>query len=396
MNTSGNRLWPAPRNAGLYKAPQRAWRALLACAIVVAALGLGAVSPMAGAGAGGSVLSANETLRNEQAIYSGNGYSFVMQGDGNAVIYKAMGGGRQPIWATNTPGRPGSHLAMQSDGNLVLYGPNGPFWASGVKGPNSYLVMQTDGNLVMYQSIPGGRRAVWASNTVQSTPPNPPPPPPPPAPVVKVATFNAAAGNEAYYGGFAATFESGTVGIANQEICGTRSKDVKNPQLMAWAHAGVKPEGCGQPSSWLYGNALRVSWSTSQPAIARVFSTVAPSDHRRGAICQRGILAGKWTTFCSTHLAQGGSSSDEARRGQQSELLQFVADVRRPGDALIVAGDFNSATTSRMSSNTLGLRRVTPTSMIDQIWTTGSGRGSWTTACSCSDHPRLYASIELR
>jgi hypothetical protein len=54
---------------------------------------------------------------------------------------------------------------MQSDGNLVLYHVNNaPAWASNTAGkPGSYLIMQNDGNLVIYQPIV----PVWASNTVQ-------------------------------------------------------------------------------------------------------------------------------------------------------------------------------------------------------------------------------------
>ena len=52
------------------------------------------------------------------------------------------------------------HLAMQTDGNLVLYGPGGYLWASSENSgsapvPGSFLLMQTDGNLVMY--APDGR-----------------------------------------------------------------------------------------------------------------------------------------------------------------------------------------------------------------------------------------------
>ena len=41
-------------------------------------------------------------------------------------------------------------LAMQTDGNLVLYGPSGSRWASNTWSPANKLVMQDDGNLVMY------------------------------------------------------------------------------------------------------------------------------------------------------------------------------------------------------------------------------------------------------
>ena len=75
------------------------------------------------------------------------------------------------IWSTKTPGRSNSYLAMQSDGNLVLYSNGAAYWATGMKGSGSYLVMQTDGNLVMYRPSGNSRIAVWSSGTAQATPP---------------------------------------------------------------------------------------------------------------------------------------------------------------------------------------------------------------------------------
>ncbi|MBK8972131.1 MAG: hypothetical protein IPM37_12445 [Hahellaceae bacterium] len=108
----------------------------------------------------------------------------VMQDDGNLVMYGPNG----PVWATNTvdrsividrlhAGQPLNagqslfsrngryRLSMQTDGNLVIYNPNAPIWASGTyRSDANTLVMQTDGNLVMYGA--GGPR--WASNTWKS------------------------------------------------------------------------------------------------------------------------------------------------------------------------------------------------------------------------------------
>ena len=102
-----------------------------------------------------------------------------MQSDANVVIYGPSGA----VWASSTP-PPGGlaagqslaagwtlrspngqyTLVMQTDGNLVVYGPGGPIWASntGGTGSDNYLAMQSDGNLVVYQ--PGGH-PVWASNS---------------------------------------------------------------------------------------------------------------------------------------------------------------------------------------------------------------------------------------
>lgn len=43
---------------------------------------------------------------------------FVMQTDGNAVLYDTSDAA---IWASNTGGSPGAYLALQDDGNLVIY-----------------------------------------------------------------------------------------------------------------------------------------------------------------------------------------------------------------------------------------------------------------------------------
>ena len=50
-----------------------------------------------------------------------SGYSLVMQGDGNLVIYNDAG---EPTWATDTDGEGATKYIMQNDGNLVLYKTN--------------------------------------------------------------------------------------------------------------------------------------------------------------------------------------------------------------------------------------------------------------------------------
>jgi hypothetical protein len=56
-----------------------------------------------------------------------NSVSTVFQADGNLVQYL----GNQPIWASNSEGKGGTHLYMQDDGNLVIYRDDGtPIWAA--------------------------------------------------------------------------------------------------------------------------------------------------------------------------------------------------------------------------------------------------------------------------
>jgi len=117
----------------------------------------GQFSPGQGLMPGGSTASVDGRFR------------LAMQGDGNLVLYGPAG---QPMWASNT----GNHydiwdVVMQGDGNLVIYDGHGhPLWASNTSGnPGSFLVLQHDGNLVLYSRL---GNPLWASNTVvPATPP---------------------------------------------------------------------------------------------------------------------------------------------------------------------------------------------------------------------------------
>ena len=118
-------------------------------------------------------LNPGEGLGNAQTLNSCDGrFSLTMQQDGNLVLY------RNPIiylfdgaalWSSNTPGnnRRNTSVFMQGDGNLVVY--NDPFiswtpiWNSGTPGYwNSWLALQNDGNMVLY--YPGGSYT-WNSQT---------------------------------------------------------------------------------------------------------------------------------------------------------------------------------------------------------------------------------------
>jgi hypothetical protein len=96
-----------------------------------------------------------------QSLESKNGqYRLAMQTDGNLVIYSSKGA----IWASGTGGKNVKDVDMQTDGNLVIYNTSGkPLWYSATsgKGPST-LHMQADGNLVLYD---GDGHATWASGT---------------------------------------------------------------------------------------------------------------------------------------------------------------------------------------------------------------------------------------
>lgn len=109
-----------------------------------------------------SVLSAGQTLTAGNSLVSPKGYySLQMQTDGNLVEY-GPGGAR---WSSNTAGSgTANRLVMQTDGNLVMYtSANTVPFATGEVGSGSTdsLAVQDDGNVVQYGS--GG--AVFSTNS---------------------------------------------------------------------------------------------------------------------------------------------------------------------------------------------------------------------------------------
>jgi GH25 family lysozyme M1 (1,4-beta-N-acetylmuramidase) len=121
-----------------------------------------------------------------------DGYAANLQGDGNLVLY---GKNSNALWASHTSGHHGATLDLQGDGNLVLYESGRSLWSTqtfvmqppakpsgcsamtggfGIVAGESFtscdghyaLAMQTDGNLVLYH---GGKGAIWQSLTAGST-----------------------------------------------------------------------------------------------------------------------------------------------------------------------------------------------------------------------------------
>lgn len=90
-------------------------------------------------------------------------FSLAMQSDGNLVLY-SFG---VPLWATGTVGA-GAVVVMQTDGNLVEYSHHSrALFASGTDGhANAFAAIQDDGNLVVY----GGGTALWATGTADMPP----------------------------------------------------------------------------------------------------------------------------------------------------------------------------------------------------------------------------------
>ena len=104
------------------------------------------------------ILGSNETLSAGNVVYSDNGqYHLAMQTDGNLVVYGPTGA----VWQSQTSGSGGNRAVMQGDGNLVIYrADNTAAWSSKTAHPGAFLAVQDDGNVVIYWPRPA-----WASNT---------------------------------------------------------------------------------------------------------------------------------------------------------------------------------------------------------------------------------------
>jgi len=111
-------------------------------------------------------LLSGQALFTGNALWSTNGlYELIMQTDANLVLYGPNGA----LWSSATNGTAQKTAYMRPDGNFIIYGPaNQIFWNSATSGnPGSMLVMQTDGNVVVYNA---GGTAVWNSHTSEVAP----------------------------------------------------------------------------------------------------------------------------------------------------------------------------------------------------------------------------------
>ena len=111
----------------------------------------------------GTSISTGDRLNTNSYLRSSDWrYFLVMQTDGNLVLYTA--GYTQSIWNSETSGKGGKYISLQGDGNLVMYSDNGPVWASGTDGKSQVatLNLQADGNLVIRNTI---NQVSWASGT---------------------------------------------------------------------------------------------------------------------------------------------------------------------------------------------------------------------------------------
>jgi hypothetical protein len=96
------------------------------------------------------------------------GYELAMQNDGNLVIYGPSGAA---LWYSGTANSGSTYAIGQTDGNFVVYSGGRALWNAGTGGhPGAYTCFQTDGNLVVYAPNGSGSytcqgSALWDSNT---------------------------------------------------------------------------------------------------------------------------------------------------------------------------------------------------------------------------------------
>jgi len=91
-------------------------------------------------------------------------FRLALQPDGNLVLYQAVGAGWTPLWSTGTIGAASAQVIMQADGNLVLHDTIGAWlWDSNTGGnPGAYARVQDDGNFVVYSP---SHSPLWATDT---------------------------------------------------------------------------------------------------------------------------------------------------------------------------------------------------------------------------------------
>ena len=118
----------------------------------------------------GERLYQNEILYTNQWLHASVSDAWlIVQSDGNLVGYcYHIISSASAFFATGTHGQgsAGHFLALQSDGNLVLYGGDGVvLWSTNTfsSAGDLYLEMQNDRNIVLYAN--NGSTVLWTSDT---------------------------------------------------------------------------------------------------------------------------------------------------------------------------------------------------------------------------------------
>jgi hypothetical protein len=128
-------------------------------------------------------LLSGEILLPGEYIESPNGAAqLLMRYDGNLVLYRLEDD--SPVWETHSADHPQAYAVLQSDGNLVVYSPDGQtqLFSTGTFAPGATLVLQADENLALLpreqpgiassmQAASGTGGILWSSNTSVPNPP---------------------------------------------------------------------------------------------------------------------------------------------------------------------------------------------------------------------------------
>ncbi|WP_404332079.1 hypothetical protein [Mesobacillus maritimus] len=110
----------------------------------------------------GDRLRPGDRLFPGEYLMSPNGrYKFIMQEDGNLVLYRLSD--NRAFWSSGTYGRNVDSAILQDDGNFVIYGEGNALFNTGTDGKRvAWMVVQDDRNVVIYD--PNGR-ALWQTDT---------------------------------------------------------------------------------------------------------------------------------------------------------------------------------------------------------------------------------------
>jgi surface antigen len=131
--------------------------------LVSASIVIGA-SPAQAATYTGTITSTTSLYAGDKLVSANGQFRLAMQGDGNLVLYSY---GNQVMMASLTF-TAGSRLVLQGDGNLVIYtADDQPLWQTGTAGAGAAkLTLQDDGNLVLRKL---NDTLLWASYTSLSS-----------------------------------------------------------------------------------------------------------------------------------------------------------------------------------------------------------------------------------
>lgn len=91
-----------------------------------------------------------------------SGYTLLFTNEGNLELHSPAG---SKLWESRTSGRGAGKLAMQADGNLVIYDRAlaKPLWSTNTSGHRgAFLAVQEDGNVVIYTP---DRKPLWSTAT---------------------------------------------------------------------------------------------------------------------------------------------------------------------------------------------------------------------------------------